>query len=55
MTSMRSWKNHRLNSDTWLGLNTLIGRPLSRIVDAIGFLTSTKRGSNSHRRSGTFG
>jgi hypothetical protein len=35
MTYMRSWKNHRLTSHTWLGLNPQIGRPLSRIV-AIG-------------------
>jgi hypothetical protein len=32
MTYMWSWKSHRLTSHTWLGLNPLIGRPLSRIV-----------------------
>jgi hypothetical protein len=37
MTYMRSWKSHRLTSNTWLGLNPQIGRPLSRIVGAIGF------------------
>jgi hypothetical protein len=36
MTYMRSWKSHRLTSHTWLGLNPQIGRPLSRIVGAIG-------------------
>jgi hypothetical protein len=36
MTCMRSWKSHRLTSHTWLGLNPQIGRPLSRIVGAIG-------------------
>jgi hypothetical protein len=36
MTYMRSWKSHRLPSHTWLGLNPQIGRPLSRIVGAIG-------------------
>jgi hypothetical protein len=38
MTYMRSWKSHRLTSNTWLGLNPQIGRPLSSIVGAIGFL-----------------
>jgi hypothetical protein len=33
---MRIWKSHRLTSHTWLGLNPQIGRPLSRIVGAIG-------------------
>jgi hypothetical protein len=33
MTYIRSWKSHR---HTWLGLNPQIGRPLSRIVGAIG-------------------
>jgi hypothetical protein len=37
MTYMRSWKSHRFTSHTWLGLNPQIGRPLSRIVGAIGF------------------
>jgi hypothetical protein len=37
MTCMRSWKSHRLTSYTWLGLNPQIGRPLSRIVGAIGY------------------
>jgi hypothetical protein len=32
MTYMRSWKGHRFTSNTWLGLNPQIGRPLSRIV-----------------------
>jgi hypothetical protein len=36
MTYMRSWKSHRLTSHTWLGLNSQIGRPLSKIVCAIG-------------------
>jgi hypothetical protein len=36
MTYMRSWKSHRLTSHTWLGLNPQIGRPLSKIVGAIG-------------------
>jgi hypothetical protein len=36
MTYMRSCKSHRLTSHTWLGLNPQIGRPLSRIVGAIG-------------------
>jgi hypothetical protein len=36
MTYMRSWKSYRLISHTWLGLNPQIGRPLSRIVGAIG-------------------
>jgi hypothetical protein len=36
MTYMRSWKSHRLTSHTWLGLSSQIGRPLSRIVGAIG-------------------
>jgi hypothetical protein len=36
MTYMRSWKSHRLTSHTWLGLNPQIGRPLSRIVGAVG-------------------
>jgi hypothetical protein len=34
MTYMGSWKSHRLTSHTWLGLNSQIGRPLSRIVGA---------------------
>jgi hypothetical protein len=38
MTYMRSWKSHRLTSHTWLGLNPQTGRPLSRIVGAIGFI-----------------
>jgi hypothetical protein len=38
MSYMRSWKGHRLTSHTYLGLNPQIGRPLSRIVGAIGFL-----------------
>jgi hypothetical protein len=42
MTYMRSWKSHRLTSHTWLGLNPQIGRPLSRIVGAIGFLNGMK-------------
>jgi hypothetical protein len=33
---MRSWKSHRLTSHTWLGQNPQIGRPLSKIVGAIG-------------------
>jgi hypothetical protein len=37
MTHMKSWKSHRLTSHTWLGLNPQIGRPLLRIVGAIGF------------------
>jgi kynureninase len=37
MTYIKSWKSHRLTSHTWLGLNPQIGRPLSRIVGAIGF------------------
>jgi hypothetical protein len=41
MTYMRSLKSHRLNSHTWLGLNPQIGRPLSRIVGAIGFFSGT--------------
>jgi hypothetical protein len=36
MTYMRSWKSHRFTLHTWLGLNPQIGRPLSRIVGAIG-------------------
>jgi hypothetical protein len=36
MTYMRSWRSHRLTSHTWLSLNPQIGRPLSRIVGAIG-------------------
>jgi hypothetical protein len=36
MTYMQSWKSHRLTSHTWLGLNPQFGRPLSRIVGAIG-------------------
>jgi hypothetical protein len=37
MTYMRSCKSHRLTShNTWLGRNPQIGRPLSRIVGAIG-------------------
>jgi hypothetical protein len=36
MTYMWSWKSHRLTLRTWLGLNPQIGRPLSRIVGAIG-------------------
>jgi hypothetical protein len=36
MTYMWNWKSHRLTSHTWLGLNPQIGRPLSRIVGAIG-------------------
>jgi hypothetical protein len=36
MTYMSSWKSHRLTSHTWLGLNPQFGRPLSRIVGAIG-------------------
>jgi hypothetical protein len=36
MTYMRSWKSHRLTSHAWLGLNPQIGRPLLRIVGAIG-------------------
>jgi hypothetical protein len=36
MTYMQSWKSHRLTSHTWLGLNPQIGRPLSRIIGAIG-------------------
>jgi hypothetical protein len=39
MTYIRSWKCHRLTSHTWLGLNPQIGRPLSRIVGAIGLLS----------------
>jgi hypothetical protein len=38
MTYMRSWKSQRLPSHTWLGLSPQIGRPLSRIVGAIGLL-----------------
>jgi hypothetical protein len=38
MTYMRSLKSHRITSHTWLGLNPQIGRPLSRIVGAIGLL-----------------
>jgi hypothetical protein len=37
MTYMRGWESHRLTSHTWLGLNPQIGRPLSKIVGAIGF------------------
>jgi hypothetical protein len=40
---MRSWKSHQLTSHTWLGLNPLIGRPLSRIVGAIGLFFFTNR------------
>jgi hypothetical protein len=36
---MRSWKSHQLTSHTWLGLNPQIGKPLLRIVGAIGFYT----------------
>jgi hypothetical protein len=36
MTYMRGWKSYRLTSHTWLDLNSQIGRPLSRIVGAIG-------------------
>jgi hypothetical protein len=36
MTYMQSLKSHRLTSHKWLGLNPQIGRPLSRIVGAIG-------------------
>jgi hypothetical protein len=42
MTYMRSWKSHRLTSHTWLGLNPQIGRPLSRIVGAIGLFFSNE-------------
>jgi hypothetical protein len=42
MTFMRSWKSHRLTSHTWLGLNPQIGRPFSRIVDAIGLYKKKK-------------
>jgi hypothetical protein len=38
MTYMRSWKNLRLTSHTWLGLNPQIGRPLSRIVVPLVYL-----------------
>jgi hypothetical protein len=38
MTYMKSWKSLRLTLHTWLGLNPQIGRPLSRIVGAIGFI-----------------
>jgi hypothetical protein len=38
MTYMRSWKSLRLTSHTWLGLNPLIGRPLSRIVVPLVYL-----------------
>jgi hypothetical protein len=38
MNYMRSWISHRLTSNTWLGLNPQIGRPLSRIVGAIGLM-----------------
>jgi hypothetical protein len=48
MTYMRSWKSHRLTSHTWLGLNPQIGRPLSRIVGAIGLLFFIKSLLNSH-------
>jgi hypothetical protein len=41
---MRSWKSHRLTSHTWLGLNPQIGRPLSRIVGAIGLFTNNSQG-----------
>jgi hypothetical protein len=43
MTYMRSWKSHRLTSYTRLSLNpqNFIGRPLSRIVGAIGFFFVT--------------
>jgi hypothetical protein len=37
---MRGWKSHR---HTWLGLNPLIGRHLSRIVGAIGLFYSLLR------------
>jgi hypothetical protein len=49
MTYMRSWKSHRLTSHTWikkhgwLGLNPQIGRPLSRIVGAIGLFFSPSK------------
>jgi hypothetical protein len=39
---MRSWKSHRLTSHTWLGINPQIGRPLSRIVGAIGLFIPEK-------------
>jgi hypothetical protein len=39
MTYIPSWKSHRLILHTWLGLNPQIGRPLSRIVGAIGLLS----------------
>jgi hypothetical protein len=42
MTFMRRWKSHRLTSHTWLGLNPQIGRPLSRIVGAIGLYKKKK-------------
>jgi hypothetical protein len=46
MTYMRSWKSHRLTSHTWLGLNPHIGRPLSRIVGAIGLFFFMKVDKN---------
>jgi hypothetical protein len=38
MTYMRNWKSHRLTSHTWLGLNSQIGKPLSRIVEPLVYL-----------------
>jgi hypothetical protein len=54
MTYMRSWKSHRLTSHTWLSLNPLIGRPLSRIVGAIGlfFYEGTILFFKKHKKTG---
>jgi hypothetical protein len=43
MTYMRSWKSHRLTSHTWLVINPQIGRPLSRVVGAIGLFVITEK------------
>jgi hypothetical protein len=51
MTYMPSWKSHRLTSQTWLGLNPQIGRSLSRIVGAIGFIIKKMCGVLARRHS----
>jgi hypothetical protein len=46
MTYMRSWKSlGKVTSHTWLGLTPQIGRPLSRIVGAIGFFLGITQAS----------
>jgi hypothetical protein len=44
MRTIRSWKSHRLTT-YWLSLNPQIGRPLSRIVGAIGLFLFLRHNS----------